>query len=201
MTCESILSGLQKGPEKRCRAKIVEKSRKTFWHFLTIFDVFCPARKLSKSVEKLFDAFWRFLTFFDVAPFRWPLLQSAEIHSDKKNIFITFDWAEPPKGGWAGQNVPKRKTSRGWPVGNPFSRPSESCFWGGQLREIPAISKGLTKRNRIGRGQNVPRWRGSETDFCGGLLVRFCPPHLFLPPPPPPGVLWFERFVRIASNL
>ena len=30
------------------------------------------------------------------------------------------------KGGR--QNVPKRKTSRGWPVGNLFSRPSESCF-------------------------------------------------------------------------
>ena len=69
----------QKGPEKRCRAKIVEKCRKTFWHFLTIFDVSCPARKLSKkSVEKLFDTFWRFLTFLDVAPFRRPLLQSAD---------------------------------------------------------------------------------------------------------------------------
>ena len=70
----------QKGPENWCRAKIVEKCRKHFWHFLTIFDVFCPARKLSKSVENIFDTFWRFLTFFDVAPFRWPLLRSADMN-------------------------------------------------------------------------------------------------------------------------
>ena len=28
--CATMISGLQKGPEKRCRAKIVEKCRKTF---------------------------------------------------------------------------------------------------------------------------------------------------------------------------
>ena len=33
---------------------------------------------MSESVEKLFDTFRRFLTFFDVAPFRWPLLRSAD---------------------------------------------------------------------------------------------------------------------------
>ena len=33
---------------------------------------------MSKSVENIFDTFWRFLTFFDVAPFRWPLLRSAD---------------------------------------------------------------------------------------------------------------------------
>ena len=43
-----------KGAGKWCRAKIVEKCRK---NFLTIFDDFCPALKLSKSVEKLLDAF------------------------------------------------------------------------------------------------------------------------------------------------
>ena len=62
---------VKNGPENRCRAKIVEKCRNifdTFWRFLTIFDVICPARKLSKSVEKLFDTFWRFLTFLT-----WPL--------------------------------------------------------------------------------------------------------------------------------
>ena len=48
-----------KGPEKWCRAKLVEKCRKTFWHFLTIFAIFCPAGKLSKN-------FWYFLTIFDV---------------------------------------------------------------------------------------------------------------------------------------
>ena len=66
--CEcSKVRAPQKGPEKWCRAKIVEKCRKLFgsnWRFLTVFDVFCPARKFSKSVEKLFDTFWRFLTFF-----------------------------------------------------------------------------------------------------------------------------------------
>ena len=33
---------------------------------------------MSKSVENIFDTFRRFLTFFDVAPFRWPLLRSAD---------------------------------------------------------------------------------------------------------------------------
>ena len=75
----SLSKGPQKGPENGCRAKIVEKCRKYLWHFLKIFDFFCPARKLSKSVEKIFDTFWRFLTFFDVAPFHWPLLRSADL--------------------------------------------------------------------------------------------------------------------------
>ena len=56
------------------------------------------------------------------------------------------------KGG-GGQNAPKRKTSRGWPVGNCFSRPSESCFRGGQLGEI----LGSEKWNGGGGGQKVPR--------------------------------------------
>ena len=83
-----ILSGLQKGAEKRCRAKIVEKCRKTFWHFLTIFDVFCPARKLSKSVEKLFDAFWRFLTWpLSAGPFCNPLtFMSSEVQKRGKLV-------------------------------------------------------------------------------------------------------------------
>ena len=86
---EAVFGAPQKGPENWCRAKIVEKCRKYFWHFLTNFDVFCPARKLSKSVEKLFDTFWRFLTFFDVAPFRRPLLQSADVW---QRLCRTFGW-------------------------------------------------------------------------------------------------------------
>ena len=72
----SLLSGLQKGPEKRGRAKIVEKCRKCFWHFLTFFALRENCRKVSKNFLTLFDDFWRFLTFF---PFRRPLLQSAEL--------------------------------------------------------------------------------------------------------------------------
>ena len=68
----------KKGPENWCRAKNCRKVPKNFLTlFLTIFDIFCPALKLSKSVEKHFDTFWRFLMFFDVAPFRRPLLQST----------------------------------------------------------------------------------------------------------------------------
>ena len=59
----------QKGPENW---KSVEKCRKYFWHFLTIFDVFLPCAKI---VEKLFDDFWRFLTWPLSAG---PLLQSAD---------------------------------------------------------------------------------------------------------------------------
>ena len=86
------------------RAKFVEKCRKTFGQFLTIFDVFCPARNLSKSVEKLFDTFWRFLTFFDMAPFRRPLLQSADERTEqpymskRTNICCSrfLSWVSPP---------------------------------------------------------------------------------------------------------
>ena len=53
----ALLSPSEKGPEKWCRAKAVEKCQKTVCRFLTIFDVLCPARKLSKSVEQLFDTF------------------------------------------------------------------------------------------------------------------------------------------------
>ena len=81
-----------------------------------------------------------------------------------------------------GQNVPKSKTSRGWPVGNHFSRPSENAFWGGHLREILGVCKGLTKRNGIGGGQNVPRWGGSETAFDGGSPREVLPPSPFPPP-------------------
>ena len=64
------------------------------------------------------------------------------------------------------QNVPKTKTSRGWPVGK-----------GSQLREILGISKGLTKRNGIGGGgAKRTEVRGSETVFCGGSPREVCPP-------------------------
>ena len=71
-------------------SKSVEK---LFDIFLTIFDVYCPARKLSKSVQKLFGTFWRFLTFFDVAPFRRPLLSSVKMTGFLKMplfIFVVF---------------------------------------------------------------------------------------------------------------
>ena len=64
----------KKVPRENCR-----KVSKNFLTFLTIFDIFCLARQLSKSVEKLLDTFWRFLTFFDVralsaGPFCNPLI-------------------------------------------------------------------------------------------------------------------------------
>ena len=73
------------------------------------------------------------------------------------------------KGG--GPNVSKSKTSRGWPAGNHVSRPSESCFWGGQLREMEGEA-------------NVPRWGGSETVFHGGSPCEVLIPPLFFAPPP-----------------
>ena len=56
-----LIRAPQKGPEKRCRAKIVEKCRKTFLtFFLTIFDVFFALRENCRKVSK------NFLTLFDV---------------------------------------------------------------------------------------------------------------------------------------
>ena len=74
-----------------------------------------------------------------------------------------------------GHNVPTSKTSRGWPVGNHFSRPSESCFRAGQLKEI----LGLTKRNGIWEGKTYRGEGGRKLFSVGGLLVRFAPPPLF----------------------
>ena len=62
MKCLKI-SGLQKGPEKRCRAKIVEKCRK---NSLTLFDDFWRVLPCAKIVEKCRKTFWHFLTIFDV---------------------------------------------------------------------------------------------------------------------------------------
>ena len=99
----------QKGPEKWCRAKIVEKCRKTFFDdFLTIFDVFRPARRLPKSVEKLFDTFWRFLTFFDVAlsagPFCNPLILDPGAGRSRELIFnsVSNFGPEGPKNSSGG---------------------------------------------------------------------------------------------------
>ena len=53
-----VFRGPQKGPEKWCRAKKLPKSvEKDLDAFLTMFDVFCPARRLSKNFLILFDDF------------------------------------------------------------------------------------------------------------------------------------------------
>ena len=75
----------QKGPENWCRAKHVTKCRKSF-DKKAIFDVFCPARKMSKSVENIFDTFWRFLT--------WPLsaglfFRSADFKESLSELCLT----------------------------------------------------------------------------------------------------------------
>ena len=59
----------KRGRKTGAARKLSEKCRMYFWHFLAIFAVFCPARKMSKSVENIFDTFWRFLTFFWRGPF------------------------------------------------------------------------------------------------------------------------------------
>ena len=48
-----------KGAGKLVPRENCQKVSKYFWHFLTIFDVFCPARRMSKSVENIDDVFWR----------------------------------------------------------------------------------------------------------------------------------------------
>ena len=77
LTSASI-SRLQKGPEKRGRAKSGEKCRKCFRHFSTIFEMFFALRENCRKVSRktCLDTFWRFL--------KWPLsagpfLQSAEV--------------------------------------------------------------------------------------------------------------------------
>ena len=85
----------QKGPENWCHAKIVEKCRKIFWHFLTFF--------APKILEKCRKYFWHFVTIFDLfwrgpfppAPFavRWhkdpkpwaPKLLKKKLENDPRN--------------------------------------------------------------------------------------------------------------------
>ena len=75
---KSIFSGLQKGPVKRCRAKIVESVEKlfdTFWRFLTFFALRENCRKVSKNFLTPIDDFWRFLTWpLSAGPFCNPLI-------------------------------------------------------------------------------------------------------------------------------
>ena len=56
-----------------------------------------------------------------------------------------------------GPNLPKSKTSRGWPLGNHVWRPSESSFWGGHMRKALGISKGIKKINVHGGGGGYRR--------------------------------------------
>ena len=63
-------------------------------NILTLFDVFCPARKMSKIFLTLFDD-------FDVAPFRRPLLRSPEIGFkiwDLGKIWGTLGFGVPTLG-------------------------------------------------------------------------------------------------------
>ena len=65
----------------------------------------------------------------------WLFRVSGLSRSSPDNI-----WAELKGEEGGGQNVKKSKTSRGCLVGNRLWRPSESCFCGGQLREILGLS-------------------------------------------------------------
>ena len=47
----------KRGRKNGAARKLPKSGEKLFDAFLTIFDVFCPARRLSKSVEKLLDTF------------------------------------------------------------------------------------------------------------------------------------------------
>ena len=97
-----------------CAKNVESVGHKYFWHFLRIFDVFFALREKCQKVSEtnifgtfwrfltffalrekcqkvsetnIFGTFWRFLTFFDVAPFRRPLLRSADFkrgHYEKK---------------------------------------------------------------------------------------------------------------------
>ena len=57
-----------------------ENCRQVSKIFLTLSDDFWRFLPCAKIVEKCRKTFWHFLTFFDVAPFRRPLLQSADLH-------------------------------------------------------------------------------------------------------------------------
>ena len=59
-------------------------------------------------------------------------------------LLVTVCWTEL-KGG----SVPKSKNSRGWPLGSPFWRPSESCFLGGRS---PEENSGTSKARNKGNG-------------------------------------------------
>ena len=62
----------QNPPKRAGKLVLHEKCRKLHWRFLTFFAMREKCRKVSDFLNTLS------LTFFDVAPFRWPLLQSAE---------------------------------------------------------------------------------------------------------------------------
>ena len=103
---------LQSHPKGARKLVPRESCRKYFWHFLTIFDFFCPARKMSKSGENMFDTFWRFLMF--LAPFRWPLLRSADFckshlsaKSTRPQNFLSTNSGRQPRPCGQGSNAGK----------------------------------------------------------------------------------------------
>ena len=78
---------------------------------------------------------------------------------------------------WAAANsTEEQNTSWWWAFGNHHWRPSESCLWGGHLRESLGISKGIHKRNGIGAWQkNVLKQGGSAAIFRGECIApQFC---------------------------
>ena len=81
----------QKGPEDGCRSKIVEKCRKIF---LTIFDVFCPARKVRCHNPG------PFLGHFNQEPKKNP--KAKKSHEQHQRIFCTIRGHYPIKQGFRG---------------------------------------------------------------------------------------------------
>ena len=71
-------------------SKSVEIIFNYFWHFLTISDVFCPARKI---VEKCRNCFWHFSTIFD---FFYPA-RKFYVEKCRKYFghFLTIFWRSP----------------------------------------------------------------------------------------------------------
>ena len=94
-------------------------------------------------------------------------------------------WAEL-KGG--GQNVPKSKTLRGWPVGNHFLDPPKA------ISEV-GIFKGLPERNGIGGGGKTYRGEGGVGNcFSWGSPREVLHPPFFCPP------LWRSLVVVFANS-
>ena len=90
------------------------------------------------------------------------------------------NWAEPKRGG---QNIPKSKASRGWPSETAFQDPPKAVSEEVGSGEFWEFLRDLLREMEWGGDKTYRGEEGRKLFSVGGLLVRFCPPPLFLHPP------------------
>ena len=152
----SAFFGLLSADCKRGRKK--GAARKLSKNFLTLFDDFWRFFPCAKIVEKCRKTFWHFLTFFDVAPFRRPLLQSADFGTRPRETFLRPFGFGPRDSfsqvhGTSRLGWPQQSPIFVWPTRTELSRKaSKNRKFMGRNISLRAQGFGAGKRGHYERG-------------------------------------------------